>query len=96
MGPPGDAWGGPVGRRQRSGAREELHDEPESEDDQGGYLDDGSEDEHRDYGQDRRERIQKHVGPSTPAIAPLAPTVGMETLLFRTVWTSPAPTPAAR
>jgi hypothetical protein len=55
--PPGDASG--IGRsREGSGAIEELHDEPEAQDDEGGNFDDL--DEHKDG--NKRQDARKGIG----------------------------------
>jgi hypothetical protein len=60
--------------RDRAGA-EQLHHEPEAEQDDGRQLHDLEEDP-GDQRQDARMRIEHEVAPMTPAIAPLAPMVG--------------------
>src|SRR5215475_6321283 len=61
--PPGDPTG--VGRscRERCRTVEELHDEPETEDDKGGYFDYLDEDKNRNEGQHASARIRDNVCP---------------------------------
>ena len=55
----------------------ELHEEPETEKQNRGNLDDFKNDEQRDQRKYPRMRIEDEVRAEYPAIAPLAPTVGI-------------------
>src|SRR5262245_26837688 len=59
--PPGDATGVGSRCRQRRRTVKELHDEPEPEDDEGGYFDYLDEDKNRNEGQHTSARIRHHI-----------------------------------
>ena len=82
MSPPGDSSQIP----SRPGGTQELKDKPDSQENEGRNLNEVGNEE------DRNERKD----PMTPAIAPLAPMVGMREFILNTKWVRPESQPQSR